>query len=159
MAEQEATAVREAQALRVLGGLCACLWQRGLGADGEGARKLRGWNARCLVVLTGREIRDETVDPSFDIVARLRSRRLRWAGHILRQEETSLVRQVLVALVEEHLAGGLGLGGGLLMDAPAFGSLEQLLELAGDRDGWRAVVRALLPLTDKGRKKKKKKEQ
>ena len=81
------------------------------------------------------------------------------AGHILRQEETSLVRQVLVALVEEHLAGELPLGGSLLMDAPAFGSLEQLLELDGDRDGWRAVVRALLPSTDRGRKKRKKRQE
>ena len=67
------------------------------------------------------------------------------------------MRQVLLALVEEHLAGSLALGGSLLMDAPAFSSLEHLLELANDREGWRESVRALLPSTDKGRKKKHKK--
>ena len=41
------------------------------------------------------------------------------------------------------------------MDAPPFCSVEQLVELAGDREGWRERVWALLP--DKGRKKKRKK--
>ena len=65
------------------------------------------------------------------------------------------MRRVLVALVELHLAGGMSTDGSLLMDAPPFGSVEQLVELAGDREGWRERVWALLP--DKGRKKKRKK--
>ena len=106
--------------------------------------KLRGWNARCLSVITGRGFREETVKPSFDLVARLRSRRLRWAGHILRMEESSLLRQVLLAQskVEGRATGGL------LADAPEYESTEELLELAQDRDGWREVVQALLPAED-----------
>ena len=124
-------------------------------------KKLRGWNARCLVVLTGRDYREETVEPSFDLVARLRSRRLRWAGHILRQEETSLLRRVFVAQLRQALEEGGIRPGSLLMDAPAFGTVEQLEEMAGDREAWRDAVRMLLPETDpdrnKGRKGKKKK--
>jgi hypothetical protein len=106
--------------------------------------KLRGWNARCLSVITERGFREETVEPSFDLVARLRSRRLRWAGHILRLEESSLLRKVLLAQSQVEGKGS----GGLLADAPAFETIEDLLELAQDRDGWREVVQALLPAGD-----------
>jgi hypothetical protein len=36
------------------------------------------WNARRLSFITNREIRDEYLVPSFDIVARIRARRLTW---------------------------------------------------------------------------------
>jgi hypothetical protein len=52
--------------------------------------KIRGWNARCLSLITGRGYRDETVEPSFGALSRLRSRRLRWAGQILRAEEVMM---------------------------------------------------------------------
>ena len=131
--------------------------------DEKVVKKLRGWNARCLVVITGRDYREETVDPSFDLVARLRSRRLRWAGHILRQEETSLLRRVFVAQLRQALEEGGIRPGSLLMDAPALETVEQLVEMAGDREAWRDAVRTrmLLPETDpdrsKGRKGKRKK--
>jgi exonuclease III/alkylhydroperoxidase family enzyme len=116
--------------------------------DEKTKAKIRGWNARCLSVITGRSIRDETVDPSFDMVSRLRSRRLRWAGHILRLEESSLIRKVLIAVAAREIESGCKDDGGLLADAPAFGSVEQLLEVAGDRDEWRVGVIGLLPATD-----------
>jgi hypothetical protein len=120
---------------------------------------LRGWNARCLAAMTRRSFRDETVDPTVDL-SRLRSKRLRWAGHILRMEESNLMRKVLLASVELGLESGHA--GGILMDASPFDSVEQLLLLAGDRVGWREAVVALLPVADPGhpeaqaRKKKKK---
>ena len=128
--------------------------------DEKVERKLKGWCARCLANITGRSIRDETVEPSFDLLSRLRSRRLRWAGHILRLEETSLIRRMLLATVERDLEAGNRHAGGLLSDAPVFESVEQLLELAGDRNGWRDLVKALLPDSDpavvaKARNKKK----
>ena len=102
------------------------------------------------------------MDPSFDLVARLRSRRLRWAGHILRQKETSLLRRVFLAQLEQELEEGGIRPGGLLMDAPDFESVEQLVELASDREEWRYGVRLLLPGSDPdkikaGRRKKNKK--
>ena len=36
----------------------------------------------------------------------------------------------------------------MLADAPAFDTVEELLELAADREGWREVVHALLPASD-----------
>ena len=118
--------------------------------DEKTRAKIRGWGARCLSIISGRSIRDEYLDPSFDLIARLRSRRLRWAGHILRRrlEETSLIRRVLVATTARDLERGSSEEGGLLADAPAFDTVEELLELAADREGWREVVHALLPASD-----------
>ena len=47
-------------------------------------RSLNGWNSRCLHLMTGRSYREEAVEPSVDLVALVRSRRLRWLGHVLR---------------------------------------------------------------------------
>jgi uncharacterized C2H2 Zn-finger protein len=121
-------------------------------------RTLRGWCARCLSVMTGRLMRNETVEPSFDLVSRLRSRRLRWAGHILRLEEASLKRRVLLATVQRDLEQGNSEEGGLLADAPVYSTVAELLELAADRVGWQKAVRELLPSSDptvtkKGKKK------
>jgi len=108
--------------------------------------------------MTGRSIRDETVDPSFDLIARLRSRRLRWAGQILRLEEVSLSRRMLLAMTERDLQEGSTKAGGLLEDAPAFDSVEQLLEAAEDKKEWRAAAAKLLPPTDPEVAKWKRKE-
>ena len=43
---------------------------------------VRAWNARRLSFVTHREIRDKYLVPSFDIVARIKARRMTWAGHI-----------------------------------------------------------------------------
>ena len=50
---------------------------------------LRGWNwnAVCLAAITGREISQEHRHPTFDLIAKLRARRLKWAGQILRLDQ------------------------------------------------------------------------
>ena len=88
------------------------------------------------------------------MVSRLRSRRLRWAGHILRLEEASLLRRVLLATVQRDLDRGSSEEGGLLADAPAYSTVEELLELAEERTEWGNAVRALLPPSDPREKAK-----
>ena len=61
------------------------------------------WNAKRLSFITDREIRDEYVVPSFDIVARIRARRLTWAGHLLREKETHLPKRVAIARLQKDL--------------------------------------------------------
>lgn len=119
---------------------------------------LRGWNARCLAAMTGRSYRDETVEPTFDLVSRLRSRRLRWAGHILRMKEANLMRRVVLAQVAESLESGVEERGGILMDALRFDSVEQLLQHAEDREEWGLTVKALLPESDPAQQKRRKAE-
>jgi hypothetical protein len=116
--------------------------------------KIRGWNARCLSRITERDIRAETVEPSFDLLARLRARRLRWAGHILRSEESNLLRRVLLAQAAKELEAGRRAAGGLLMDVE-FGSVEELLSQAQDRKGWSRTVRQLLPEEEQTKQREK----
>ena len=39
---------------------------------------LRGWCAKFMVHITGREVRDECVSPSYPLVNQVRQKRLKW---------------------------------------------------------------------------------
>ena len=100
-------------------------------------KMINGFNSRCLAVITDREIRDEAVDPSFDLCMYLRSQRLSHLGHILRMDPAEPVRAVVCSRGLAHRVGDL------FMDAPEHSSIEDLTELAFDRDRWRDYVRQL----------------
>ena len=98
---------------------------------------LRNWNAKCLSVMTGRSIHDETKDPTFDLIAHLRARRLKWLGHILRLDPQRPTQQIVMSFAKPYSEGSL------LMDAPEHTSLEELSEIASDRVRWRKLVHAI----------------
>ena len=106
------------------------------------ASTLRGWNARCLAGMTGRSVAEECRQPTLDLVAWLRGRRLRWAGQVLRADPGRLDRRALLARAEALLgsAGGWYPAGFVLEDAPPHSSIEELLEVAGREETWRAAV-------------------
>ena len=107
---------------------------------------LRGWNARCLAAITGREISQEHRHPTFDLTAKLRARRLKWAGQILRSEpEDSIVHQVLVAVAEHDLNEDKPRRS-LLMDAEQYASVEELIALAMDKKRWAKRVKQIDPM-------------
>ena len=97
--------------------------------------------------MTGREIRDEYGVPSFDLVARIRARRLTWAGHLLRAKEKYLPRRIALAQLqpdmERHTC--LGTTTGLFQDAPERKSIPEMVVLARDRTGWRRRVEHIEP--------------
>ena len=66
------------------------------------------WNARRLSFITNREIIDEYLVPSFDIVASISAGRMTWAGHLLRENEEHFPRRVVVARLksdsQEHIS-------------------------------------------------------
>ena len=97
---------------------------------------IKGWNSRCMAVITGREIAEECRYPTIDLVAVLRARSLRWAGKELRKApEESLVHQMLVAVAEHDLELGTKRES-ILMDAPTCESVEELLANANDLHVW-----------------------
>jgi hypothetical protein len=102
---------------------------------------LGAWNARRMAMITGREIRDEYKDPTFDLVGVVRARRLKWAGELLRREETFLPRRIAVAELERF--GGAGHPGGIFMDAPKGVSVTELVYLASKEDFWGKRVEGL----------------
>jgi exonuclease III len=105
--------------------------------------RLRNWNARCLSRITGRSVREEHVDPTFDLIPRLLSRRLKWLGHVLRAEEGHYVKSILCA--QADLLGGEYKRGTVLAEAPGHTSAEELLDLARDKDLWREITFLDLP--------------
>ena len=100
---------------------------------------LRAWNARRVSMITGREIREEYLTPAFDLVNSARARRLKWAGQLLRGEESFLPRKVAIAELDR--TGGRGLPGGIFQDAPKFKSVEKLIEAARNEEWWEKRVK------------------
>ena len=79
--------------------------------------------------------------PSFDImiIKVLRTRRLRWLGHILRMDEDRLIRKAVTSIVKPYPEGSI------LMDAPDHDSMADLIAMAGDHgtenhQEWNGVV-------------------
>ena len=106
-------------------------------------RSLNGWNSRCLHILTGRSYREEAVEPSVDLVALVRARRLRWLGHVLRAEESYLLKKVVVGYVKDKVEGGYP-AGFIFMHSPHHRTSEELLALAQDREAWKLQVKKIV---------------
>ena len=86
----------------------------------QAVAKVGGWNAKCLSLITGKTVREERIAPSFDIIKVLRTRRLRWLGHILRMDEDRLIRKAVTSIVKPYPEGSI------LMDAPDHDSMADL---------------------------------
>ena len=91
-----------------------------------------------MAFITGRSIRREYKYPSFNLVAALRVRRLRWLGHVLRMEDGDReIKAVLTQLRQPYPEGSL------LMDAPRHSDTRQLITMAQKKDEWNIIVNAL----------------
>ena len=112
------------------------VWVYGSGAwvlDSALEASLRGWCAKFMVHTTGREVRDECVSPSYPLVNQVRQKRLSWLGHVLRAGEENLVRAAVVKMCRGCIKGSRTAAGTVLMDAPEFKSLEELMVAAEDK--------------------------
>ena len=82
----------------------------------------------------------------YDLVAWLRVRRLRWLGHVLRMDESRLIRQVLLKFGTIYPNGYPE--GSILMDAPEHNDIRELIPMAGghgpgNHDEWDMRVLSL----------------
>ena len=102
-------------------------------------RRINGANSVMLARITGNPIPTEArpLTTSFNLLKKIRERRLRWVGHIIRAGPESIMYQTLVT---QHVMGHTG---NLLTDAPPHNSIEDLRPLANDRCRWKALVRDL----------------
>ena len=91
--------------------------------------------------ITGHSITHEAraATCSFNLVKKIRQRRLRWLGHLLRAGENRLTYQALQSQLQLQ-----GRAGNLFMDAPPFKDLNELSELAADRCKWGVGVARLI---------------
>jgi len=94
-------------------------------------RMLNGFNSRCLSQISGCSYRDEAVSPSYNLVAAVRRRRMRWLGHILRMPDERLLPQTIRGIASD---GPPYPTGSILMDCRA--DLAELQAMAVDRAAW-----------------------
>ena len=120
--------------------------------DSKLEASLRGWCAKCMTHITGREVRDECVSPSYPLIAKIRQKRLMWLGHVLRSGRENLVRQAVVRICRGCIDGSRQADGTVLMDAPKFCSVEGLVEAAEDRATWNSLTNSMCPVVRKQRK-------
>ena len=104
---------------------------------------LRGANSRMLARFTGNSIPHEArqVTTSYNVIQKLRVRRLRWVGNILRGGYLNPTFQALKTQCQTKKAGNL------LTDAPPHHSFESLVPLAFDRVAWSIAVNSI-PATE-----------
>jgi hypothetical protein len=126
-------------------------------------QRLRVFENRVLRIIFGRKRHEVTGEwrklhnaelhilyASPDIIRQVKSRRMRWAGHVARMGEERKVNKVLVGKPE----GRRPLGrprrrweDGMRMDLREIGLVGvDWIRLAQDRDWWRAVVSAVMKL-------------
>ena len=92
-------------------------------------RRINGANSVMLARITGRSIPTEARShtTSFNLVQKIRERRFRWLGHIVRAGSGSIMYQALVVQYS------MGRTGNLLMDDPYHNSIDDLRPIANDR--------------------------
>ena len=107
--------------------------------DEKTKRCINGSNAYMLSHITGKTKHEETTKDktTFNILAWIRARRLKWVGHILRLDNKRLIKQALKVIYDNRQEGDI------LMDVPQELNWQQLQEMAEDKNGWRARVHTL----------------
>ena len=100
--------------------------------DRKAMRRINGANSQMLAIITGRPVQMEArpISSTINLVRKLRIRRHKWAGHILRGDPSRLIHQAVLA------QWNLNMKGGLLMDAPTHGTFQELIVKAKDRATW-----------------------
>ena len=96
-------------------------------------RQLNGWCSRCLSRITGKTPREEASarTQTMCLPGLIRYRRMKWLGHLLRNDPGDLTRQLLLRYAEVEARGMISVEGSILMDAPAYNTKDQLVALAG----------------------------
>ena len=130
--------------------------------DEQACKCINGANAYMLSHITGKTKQEEATaaTTSFNIIAWIRSRRLKWVGHILRipDNEKRLIKTTLKHIYNSQQPGDI------LMDLPAhLKSWEDMQKFTEDRVRWRSLVRRLkmeakrCTLTTRARRKRQRK--
>ena len=104
--------------------------------DKETLKFLDGANSRMLSRFTCKTIPQEArpATTSFNLIRKIRQRRLRWVGHILRSGPSRIIYKDLVT------QRNLNHEGNLLTDVPPHVSMRSLSEMDMDRAAWSEYV-------------------
>ena len=104
-------------------------------------RALNGANSKMVSGITGRAVHDEVKKDgkTYDLVAAIRAKRLRWLGQILRMKDDRMVLKATKMMYSNRKDGDI------LMDAPQAGSWSELRAMATADKGkvWQQLVREI----------------
>ena len=100
-------------------------------------RQLNGANSCMLSHITGKSIQAEArrSTTSYDLIRHVRVMRLKWLGQILRSKQTRLVWCAAVIQSSYFPVGSL------LMDAPRYRNIQELVTMAKDKAFWSDHIR------------------
>ena len=108
------------------------------GAEGwlltrEVCRKLNGANAKMVARITGQTPKQEatTGTRTFDVVKRIRARRFKWLGEILRMDDERMVKKAVRVIFDNRQEGDL------LMDVPDDMGWDELVGWVRDQSAWK----------------------
>ena len=102
-------------------------------------KKINGFNSRCLSCITGKHYQETATNPEFDLVDSVKKRRLRFAGHILRMDQTRLLRRTFVAYMNSSDPRPEG---SLLHGCDGM-SLDEITNVAQNRRKWSRFVNSM----------------
>ena len=111
----------------------------GVSFSSSPSRVLNGANSRVISRITGQSIREEATigTRTFNLVKWIRARRLKWVVHILRIEDSRMLKQALQVIYDNRQEGDI------LMDVPKQKTWYELEELVKDILVWRGLVRTI----------------
>ena len=98
-------------------------------------QKVNGVNSKILALITKRSIHEEARSPTFDVVNHIACRRWEYLGHILRMDHHRALRRFLLELSPREAPY---IPGSLLADT-SFQNVDEMVEVAADRDRWKAA--------------------
>ena len=128
--------------------------------DDATIRALNGANSRMVSTITGRSPHEEAKQDTktYDLVAGVRARRLKWLGQILTMKQDRMLHKAVKSMYNNRRPGDI------LMDAPASSNWPELIALAKKDKGahWKILVRKINDMVyiqaAKGDKKSKSKK-
>ena len=93
-----------------------------------------------MTLFTGKSIREECVDPSYNLIGRILSRRVKWLGKIFRASDSYIVKQAVIEWAEN---AGEYEAGSIMEGAPEHSNIHEVIEMAQDFDRWNVIVMSL----------------
>ena len=107
----------------------------------EVCKMLNGSNAKMVARITGQTPKQEAkvVTRTFDVVRRIRARRFKWLGEILRMKDSEerMVKKAVRVIFDNRQEGDL------LMDVPADMGWDELEVWGNDKSAWESRYKTL----------------
>ena len=117
----------------------------------EATRLINGANSQMVAVITNNTPKEEATESTrtFDLIANIRAKRLKWLGLILRMDEGRMLKSAVKLMYDNRKEGDL------LMDAPAASSWEGLCNMAKNEKEWGKKVKQIKEKVHRMKRKKR----